>query len=629
MQRNARNLFILTAAIGSMVPSMHSCTQGFDSCVETRTCPPRADSGFAGAATGGLPPGLGTGGLPTNLAGTGATNAAALGGAGAEPPDTCMPDSRYCEGGAVVVCNGAGSAILSRTACEVTESCFNGACEKHQCLPQSKFCSVGVVRECAPDGLSSAEVEACGAGKYCDQVSASCKTGTCAPGQPACDGIRATTCNAQGSGYIDGGANCGASSTCSAGECKPHVCEPSAKTCSGLSVLKCATDGLSSSVSQTCSASQYCDVPTITCKDQVCSPSSVVCDGRSVKTCDASGSASFTVACGGGTPYCAAGACSPCEPNALRCNAQQPQKCNATGAWANDGATCTGEKVCDAAGSLTCSAAPTVPGGTFNRRNDATKSATVSEFRLDRYEVTVGRFRSFVTAVLGGWRPANGGGKHNHLAAGQGLALAGNAFEAGWNAGWNAELNKADLAAWTSELSCHGSLATWTSAAGVNESRPINCPNWHQAYAFCIWDGGFLPSEAEWNFAAAGGSEQRLYPWGPTAPSNDSSLAVHNCSYMGLSSCGGVQVIAPAGSVAAGNAKWGQADMAGNIAEWTLDGGGPAACVDCASLYSVDPAIRGGYFGSTSASDLATSAASSGPRDLNNPSIGLRCARVP
>jgi formylglycine-generating enzyme required for sulfatase activity len=261
--------------------------------------------------------------------------------------------------------------------------------------------------------------------------------------------------------------------------------------------------------------------------------------------------------------------------------------------------------------------------------NDVAKPATVSKFRLDRHEVTVGRFRAFVTAVLGGWRPTTGAGKHAHLAAGKGLSLPSNQFEAGWDSAWNPELALADLAAWTTELSCHPVLATWTSTAGANESRPVNCANWQQAYAFCIWDGGFLPSETEWNFAAAGGAEQRLYPWGASAPASDSSLAVHNCSYNGSSSCGGVGVIAPVGSVPAGNARWGHTDLAGNVAEWTIDGGGPTPCVDCAGASSGGVTVRGGYFGSTKASDLATTTAVSGARDLNNPSIGFRCARMP
>jgi formylglycine-generating enzyme len=420
--------------------------------------------------------------------------------------------------------------------CSTAGSAGSGGGAARQCEPDEEFCAAGSVRRCAEDGLSSEEVEACGAGKYCETASASCKAGACAPGEPACDGERATTCNDDGSDYLPGGETCG--------------------------------------------------------------------NGTS----------------------CVDGACRACTPDELRCDGQQPQKCSASGAWAANGATCTGESICDAEGSKTCSASPTIPGGTFNRLNDATAPATLSTFALDRYEVTVGEFRKFVTAALGGYRPASGAGKHTHLNAGKGLAI-GAAFEAGWDTAWNKELALASAAAWDTELSCHASLATWTSAAGENETRPLNCANWWQAYAFCIWDGGFLPSDAEWNYAAAGGAEQRLYPWGPTPPGTDSSLAVHNCSYDGKSSCGGFLIIAPVGSVPAGNGRWGHSDLAGNLAEWTKDFGTPKPCTDCAADLNAARTIRGGYFGTTDAAVLATTSIQSGPPDLNNPSIGFRCAR--
>ncbi|AUX45468.1 uncharacterized protein SOCE26_069590 [Sorangium cellulosum] len=36
---------------------------------------------------------------------------------------------------------------------------------------------------------------------------------------------------------------------------------------------------------------------------------------------------------------------------------------------------------------------------------------------------------------------------------------------------------------------------------------PINRLDWYMALAFCAWNGGRLATEAEWNYAASGGSE--------------------------------------------------------------------------------------------------------------------------
>jgi formylglycine-generating enzyme required for sulfatase activity len=209
-----------------------------------------------------------------------------------------------------------------------------------------------------------------------------------------------------------------------------------------------------------------------------------------------------------------------------------------------------------------------VPGGTFSRSYDGVTGgytnpkykATISDFRLDKYEVTVGRFRAFTQAVVAGYKPADGSGKHTHVNCGAGL---NGGTEPGWRSAWNSNL-PSDATSWNTALSCTD--GSWTPSTG-NETLPITCVNWYQAYAFCIWDGGFLPTEAEWNYAAAGGSEQRKYPWGATDPGADAKLAIYGCYYKSASACS----LAPVGSVPAGNGKWGHADLAGNVWEFTLD----------------------------------------------------------
>ncbi len=113
-----------------------------------------------------------------------------------------------------------------------------------------------------------------------------------------------------------------------------------------------------------------------------------------------------------------------------------------------------------------------------------------------------------------------------------------------------------------------GNDTTWTSSPSGNENLPINCVSWFEGLAFCIWDGGFLPSETEWEYAAAGGSEQRTYPWGTTAPD-----CAHANFVLDGASCSGTSTHSnPVGSLPVGDGVWEHSDLAGNVREWCLIG---------------------------------------------------------
>ena len=161
-----------------------------------------------------------------------------------------------------------------------------------------------------------------------------------------------------------------------------------------------------------------------------------------------------------------------------------------------------------------------------------------------------------------------------------GLAATGGGHETGWDAtSWNGLL-ATTAAAWNDNLA----NGTWTATADSSESLPISEVDWYEAYAFCIWDGGFLPSEAEWNYAAAGGSNQRAYPWSPAFPPGSTSIDCTQANYDGCPT-GVVHIVgstSPAGDLAGGAGP----DLAGNVWRGTRTGAtssGVTPCADCVS----------------------------------------------
>ena len=442
----------------------------------------------------------------------------------------------------------------------------------------------------------------------------------CTANEAICDGNRATTCNAMGTGYLVGGTKCSTDQTCSQGSCENHKCMPSSVFCQDQALKTCATNGLTST-------SQTCDV-NATCTGNAGSAACVCKLGYS-----GTGLSCTATICGA-NQHVQANVCVPCAAgtNAAGNDASGADTSCIPPSCLGLAANCSGESCCTS---------PTVTGGMFNRDNDMNSPAMVSSFRLDKYEVTVGRFRKFVDAVVGGWKPVAGSGKHTHLNGGAGLRNrdgAGN--EPGWDAKWTTTTNlPANKDTWDGSsylFGCSPTQRTWTPISGENETKPINCVTWYQAAAFCIWDGGFLPSEAEWNYAAAGGNLQRQYPWStlgaPTTP--DCSYA----NYLGASDGAGFCVTPGTGTTSVvgsvspkGNGWYGQADLAGNVWEWNLDWSGAYAttCNNCAnSAEATNGVARGGSF-NFGESSLLSSQRGAYLATGRFTHVGLRCARTP
>lgn len=291
---------------------------------------------------------------------------------------------------------------------------------------------------------------------------------------------------------------------------------------------------------------------------------------------------------------------------------------------------CTGlPATCGATGSSSCCATLPVPAGASFRSYDvgtdarfASKAspASVSAFELDKYEITVGRFRIFVAAGQGTSAnpPAAGAGAHATLA------------NSGWNTSWNTSLT-ASTAALTAALKCDATFQTWTDVPGGNETRPITCITWYEAMAFCAWDAGYLPTEAEWNYAATGGDEQRTYPWAtpPGSLAIDPGHASYGCLGDGIAGCLPAD-LRGVGELPAGDGRWGHSDLAGNVWEWTLDWYADPynnPCSDCADLNAASFRVhRGGGFGNAEVSSR-TATRGYDSTTYRGFDVGGRCAR--
>jgi formylglycine-generating enzyme required for sulfatase activity len=98
-------------------------------------------------------------------------------------------------------------------------------------------------------------------------------------------------------------------------------------------------------------------------------------------------------------------------------------------------------------------------------------------------------------------------------------------------------------------------------------------------------------------------------------------------------SCAATDILNVGSKSMVGDGKWGQADLAGNVKEWTFDWYDPylTQCVDCA-LVDMGAApgrvFRGGDWADSQAY-VASSFRNLGNASFHFYSVGARCARTP
>ncbi len=221
----------------------------------------------------------------------------------------------------------------------------------------------------------------------------------------------------------------------------------------------------------------------------------------------------------------------------------------------------------------------------LDRGIDPQSPTHLTPHSLDVFEVTVARFRRFFTQYEAA-KPTVGSGRNLQ-----------NPDDNGWGSDWSDRFlpeKATDLSA--ALQTCDGPLM-WTDQAPLpgaqldHEQQPMNCVTWYEAQAFCIWDGGRLPTEAEWNHAAEGGVDRLPYPW--SEDSTDHHIDSDHCVY---TSDMAPAEPSPVGTHPLGKGRWGHEDLAGNVAEWTWNGYQDCplrtpSCNDCG--------VTDGYFAKT------------------------------